>query len=157
MLHQDCIWIEFVFEFFMKRDSFLNFPRLLMCGFTGCHQSLRNIFHSYNRQSMCINKVEKMLWLSERFLSMYASNTGYVFMLFLPFPPAVAVHSVAFVRIMVTCHTAKRKTPKHSALYTDGVWRWWRFQNLLLHPLPFSLPFYFSLGFLGFSHNLQAL
>lgn len=48
---------------------------------------------------------------------MCALKTQNMFLLFLPFLPAVAVHSVAFVRIMVTCHIAKRSTPKHSALY----------------------------------------
>lgn len=36
-------------------------------------------------------------------------------------PPVVAVHRVAFVRVMVTCHIAKRSTPKHSARYRWSI------------------------------------
>lgn len=83
-----------------------------MCGFTGC-QSLLNIFHSHNRRSMCMcGKNVVLVWAVP--VNLCALNTGYVFMLFLPITPAVAVHWVAFVRAMVTCHIAKRSTPKHS-------------------------------------------
>lgn len=146
---------EFGFKQFMKWENFPNFPRSLMCAVS---QDVR----AYGISSTVIIGEACALTEWKKFYACLSGSCQCVcfkhricFYVIFTHPP-VAVRWVAFVRAMVTCHIAKRSTPKHSAR-SRGVWRWWRFQNLLLHPLPFSLPFYFSLGFLKFSHNLQAL
>lgn len=109
-------YIEFGFKHFMKWDKFPNFPRSLMCAVSQDVRAYRISSTVIIGEACALTEWKKCYACLSGSCQCVCFKHRICFYVIFTHPP-VAVHWVAFVRAMVTCHIAKRSTPKHSARY----------------------------------------